>query len=490
MKARISPQESEHRWKTLLRIEKLSTTTKTRPETANDEDPFDCSSIAAPPTQIVVDRILNEHVQRWKELDQRKIIVQNNNTIEEDDASDTQKQPGDSEDGQLGPFEQGDDADDDDADGTASRPKKRNRPAHQRGGWRYSDRCLRLPDHFDYATKLEAPPEDDGKGDRVISLLDPSRHLSYSEELWKLFATVPTVDEIEEEQTRFVNLPHSTKIYKEITEGTQQNARLDGHSLSRLRSSDRHGLPPANGEPNTATIRLECWRRQPKRGPSPDANRLVMEFLSSQTLMDVHNSLVELMEDDLWAQSTEQDDKEETSGFFFIEDTFYTAGAVDYVSPITQWIDGGGPPNPARRRFLGIFSMEPLKVKRMSETRLDQIQFRLGTRYHHVHHGDVEIAVFCVDMRLTSHANVPYPILHDIWCPSYPTPQCEACQQHPALFVTSTTCAITDGGPRALCDACCCQLKVTDEAPNSILLYSVWRNEQDLSSGASQEQYY
>jgi hypothetical protein len=263
--------------------------------------------------------------------------------------------------------------------------------------------------------------------------------------------------------------------------------------------SDRHGLPPPasqQGIPNVATIRLECWRRQPKRGTSPDCDRICLEFLASQTLLDVHNTIVKMAEDDLWntTTSTPEELSKGQAGCFFIEDEFYTTGSVDYAGPIMKWIDGGGPPNPARRGYLGLdastMNKNPLQAKSMRETALNQIPFRLGVRYYHVFHGDVETAIMVVDRRLLASCKVSssspssYPLIHDVWNLSYPTPTCDACRHYPAVYVTSASCEITDGGPRALCESCCTQLRL---APESVTLHSIWRNQSDLSTGTTQD---
>lgn len=274
-----------------------------------------------------------------------------------------------------------------------------------------------------------------------------------------------------------------------------------------------------------ATIRLECWKRQPNRSPSPDSNRLVLEFLASQTLWDVHNTLDQMAEDDLWTttliapisavpsatdvertiatnastatvdteEATTQMDNEKSSGCFFIEDSFYSTGPVDYVQPILDWIDGyGSKPNPSRRGYLGISAHRPLKNdKTMKETKLGQVPFRLGVRYYHVCHGDVETAVILTDRRLSRHDGdsaappdkVSYPLIHDVWTPSKAVPLCDACETYSALFVTSTECEATDGGPRLLCEECCRDLSLFEKEPNSVMLYTAWKQEAELSTG-------
>jgi hypothetical protein len=73
-------------------------------------------------------------------------------------------------------------------------------------------------------------------------------------------------------------------------------------------------------------------------------------------------------------------------GCFFME-------WVNYLGPILDWINGGGPPNPARHSYLGITFLDPLNTIAMWETKLSQIPLRLGIQYYHVCHGDLEMAV-------------------------------------------------------------------------------------------------
>ena len=475
---RLSSQESQERWKLLLKHPKLGASGTA---TSSSIDPFECDSIAAPPAHAQVEKVLAESLQKWQELDERKIVKDNRYEHLENELEQLKRKRAEEE-------EPADDTDQEDSEGQTSRSgqKKREELKIHKGGWRFSDRKLILPEFFDYASKLPAAPDDEECRDRVISLLDPSKHLSYHQELWRLFASVPTVESLEQEAKEGIHLPFTTAVYSEIMEGTAKNVRLDGHNLSRLRMADRHGLPPVQDEAHdTATIRMECWRRQPKRGNAPDPYRVILEFLASQTLLDVHHALVQLAEDGLWT-NTYQNESGDPSGLFFIENDFYTAGPLDYVQPILDWIDGG-PPNPTRRRYLGITSMENLTIKPMKGIRLDQIQFRLATRYCHVHHGDVECALFVTDMRLTSHAGVVYPLIHDAWTSSYPVPQCEGCRLYPVMFATAASCEVTDGGPRALCESCCSQLRLREKAPNCVELYSTWKDQPDISMGSNRD---
>jgi hypothetical protein len=234
-------------------------------------------------------------------------------------------------------------------------------------------------------------------------------------------------------------------------------------------------------------------------------HRMSVEFLGSQTLLDFHRVLVEMAGDTLWTHPRHcwnRPDAEETttvlpkerephpsSGYFFIEDTFYTTSdsRADYVTPIRNWLSSLIPDQPGDEGMLGSekgqrlarlgLSVEAvrggLKVATMSETRLEDVALRLGVRYVHVHHGSVECSVFCVDRRLVAIDSGPsrYPLLHDVWTLPYPTPACDGCQHRTPVFVTAPACAMTDGGPRSLCHSCAQQLQVP---PSELELHSTY----------------
>jgi hypothetical protein len=493
MKRTRSCQESEATWKRLLELSQFNENRNARNASASEDDPFDCRSLAVPPTRTLVKSVLQEYEQKWKALDDRKLVKEpaNSDDIEESEAANNNE--------------------------TLSKKKK-----IRRGGWDFTQgRQLRLPKDFDYKTKLKAPPpiSQDKDEHKVIDLLNPTRQLSYHQELWKLFASVPTVEDIKETARSNAQIPRTMQVYNEIVEGTKRVPRLDAHGLSRLRMSDRHGLPPPTTEqertkPHTSTIRFEFWRRQLKRGSyififlyscyhcncnyvvryphpihfhagsAPDGRRMVLEFLASQTLLDVHNAIVQMTEDDVWTSQKDTTD----SGCFFIEDQFYSTGTTDYTGPIIRWIDGGGLPNPTRRGYLGIATTKPFtNVKPMKEATLNHIPFRLGIRYYHVTHGDVECSFSITDSRLVHPATVPYPIIHDIWTPSYPLTLCDACERFAATYVYhhrgSAAKDFQDGEPKALCDNCCGQLKLLEKEKSSLQLYAVWKNKSELSVG-------
>ena len=137
---------------------------------------------------------------------------------------------------------------------------------------------------------------------------------------------------------------------------------------------------------------------------------------------------------------------------------------------------------------LGIGPALP-NVVPMDTVRLYDLPTRLGIRYVHVHNGDVECAIFVTDRRVMKEnmvKEIQLPLIHDIWTPSYSTPDCEICQNRVAVIATSTTCTDTDGH-RAICETCCRQLRLQSTSRDKIERYTVWRGQVDLSAGASND---
>jgi hypothetical protein len=480
MMKRIRASESAKRWETLL-DRKMPAQSSSRyavsASDAGDEDPFDCSNLEVPPSRVMVDRMLTSYIQQWKHLEERK-LVDLVDAVDEYNAMDI--------------------ADD---DGTMATGRKRKRaPAvglNKSPGWHVNR--LRLPENFDYAGEKSHPPQDTGGGERVVSLQNTSETLSFERELWKIFQSVPTVEQLENALRQRTKCDNTRKLHAEILESQERFARSDAHALSRLRMNDRHDLPQQAGE-HTAnvdddksmyvtTIRLECWRWQLKRGASPDSDRAELQFLGTQTLQDVHNAIVELARDELWLQSTKSQNLDD-SGMFLIEDTFYQTGTIDYVGPIQKWLDDANDESSTpdqsspRRVFLGLPAKESMTIEPMGSAQLDQISWRLGVRYYHCHHGDVESSVFLTDIRYGPRSTMtPYPILHDVWTESYSTTDCEACRRRPAVLVSSASNEATDGGPRALCKPCCEQLRLPMDDKGVLEKYAIWRDQAELSVG-------
>lgn len=408
----------------------------------NDQDPFDCSDVSVPPTFELVERTLEEYQKKWEQLDDLKIVP---------------KAPSK----QVRFLQESNPSASTTADTNSAGPKRKK---HKGGGWRFAEDRLRLPENFDYSTSGPPPVDDGSSGTRVMSLssagaMHPTQStLSYECELWKLFHSIPSAKQLEQRAREGAKVKETLSMQREIETAMAQSSGVDAHALPRLRMADRHGLPRQsnlNGAPDTATIRLEFWKKQLKKNPSPDPNRLVMEFLSEQTLLDVHKAIIDMLEDELWNEETEH------SGCFFIEDTFYKHGNVDYTSPILEWMDGTiDKPSPVRRGYLGISSLEKFSVLDMANVPLGDISMRLGYRYYHVCHGDIETAMFLVDRCLSHKENIPYPIIHDVWTPERPDPTCDACKKSVALFAVAPSCKVTDEKSRVLCEMCTEQLKI------------------------------
>lgn len=477
---RISAKESEHRWVFLLNRNNVAVPEESS-TSAENADPFDCSKLAVPPTTTLVDENLGEFIEQWKNLDERKVPPEVASTNK-------RKASARSEESNAVTSESA---------GGVNQNSDQERPlakAHRLPNWGWHANRLRMPDKFDYATRRPSPPPDDAGGARVVSLTNPLLHVSYEQELWKLFRSVPTATDMEQDTLEGAACHQSRQLHKEMTEALAENTRLDGHALSRMRHRDRHGLPPTleKQQPLITTVRFECWRRRLRRGSSPDSHRMELEFRASQTLADVHTAIVELSQDDLWNSAQNGVESEVDSGLFFIHDTFYTNGSVDYVAPIVEWLagipatqDGTEDKKLSRRYYLGISPQGPLNIKTMSEARLNQLSLSLGVRYHHVHHGDVECSVFVTDVRLApERSTVSYPIVHDVWTPSYSMVDCEACQRLVSALVTPTGDAMTHGSPTALCQSCFRQLyAATDHARPTTQPYNVFREQTDISTG-------
>lgn len=207
---RLTLNEFERRWKQLRK----HTITTHLDELEND--PFDCSSMKIPPAFGLVEDAIQGYVDEWRELDERKVVNQGE-----------------------------------------SMPK-------------WYEKHIRLPDNFDYESRNPQAPEDDGKGERVLSLEDPSQTLSHAQELWKLFHRVPTVEELEARATKDPKLEHMRAL---LNEQMEQTSNADALALSRLRVCDRHQFPPiflSDREGAVPTIRFELWRRMLKRGVSSE----------------------------------------------------------------------------------------------------------------------------------------------------------------------------------------------------------------------------
>ena len=549
----LSTEEAKRRWEFLIGIENLKaakamesdtrkrtfstflssySSTKAISSHMSDpvSDPFDCSSVAVLPTHDLVENAIQQHLEEWKNLDARKICRKPLVTRAE-----------------TGLHENGTETENELTTSAAFVPtshhaeysENKKKGTNHGGGWRSMEDRLSLPDGFDYSRKssdeqlmqYETPVPDGYRGDVVISLKNPAERLSYHGELSKLFCSIPSYRELEEQARHGHKVDNTLTLYQEIHD---PKSVPDSYALARLRVPDRHGLPQSlssssqssNRKDLDSTILLEFWRKPPKSCTSSGCHRMVAEFLASQTLWDVHVILSNMIEDQLWekaygdvalecdsnisvnnSSTTERcerkedgksDDKVDTqlnlSGCFFIENTFYKTGSVDYAKPIIEWIDGNKPngPNLIRRRYLGIHSFNCIKpAKAMKTTKLSEVPFRFNIRYFHSCHGDVETSVIFVDRQMIYHkrggneSKLPsYPLFHDVWtAPRLPAvPICDACQIYQAVFKTSTNCKTTDGGPRSLCQECCDDLNMLKNDQDSVKLYREWHDQATLSN--------
>jgi hypothetical protein len=529
------------RKRTLSTLLSPDSSKKTLSSSVTDQagDPYDCSSMTVLPTQDIVENAVHQYLEEWKKLDDRKIYQKPTTSSSKlppvaQDETETHENEKNATSASII---------------TISPNTKASINTNHGGGWRAMEDRLSLPDGFDYNTKSgdqqwiqkETPLEDGYSGDFVISLKNPTQRLSYHKELSKLFDSIPTCRELEEQTRGGHKVRNTLRVYQKMKNATRTAPEC--YALARLRVPDRHGLPQSLtsfshcnirsterrqnqvSNSNSATVLLEFWRRKPNGCMSSGCHRMAMEFLASQTLWDVHVVLSQMAEDELWVaaygdKATERDNnisdgnasmtkrcngKEEKglddkgdwqqnlSGCFFIENTFYKTGPVDYTKPIIDWIDGSKPniPNPIRRRYLGVDPSNNIKHnKTMKRTKLSQVPFRPNIRYYHACHGDVETTVMLVDRRLicqkrdnNESVRALYPLIHDIWtAPRVPAvPLCDACQNFQSVFKTSTNCKTTDGGPRSLCQECCKDLNLLKNEQYSVKLYGQWHDQANLS---------
>jgi snRNA-activating protein complex (SNAPc), subunit 3 len=533
MDALLSLNEFAEQWHTLSQegahgnLDRFSAGNCRRDADDEEDDPFDCSSLAVPPPTALVNEVVQSAILKWKEVDQRKLSIGFAASLHQHDS----------------PAQDGDSDDSDVLDCPAPRRKRfrsgaetnqqedsSKPPPSQDGYPAWYTRHVRLPNNFDFMNAGQEPLSDDEQEpfteDRVVSLVHPSKTTPYRKELWKLFRTVPTANIIEEHAINGIGLENTVKLHRQMTAMYHQKKLGWFADLvsPRLRYSDRHDLPPilstqqkdqstvvsANGSNITEqqelqrryngripTIRFECWKRQLKRGFSPDPARMVVEYSANESLLHFHQLIVELLRDELWDRTSQSADQNAAaaspvvdSGFFFFEGAFYTAGDVDYVSPIQSWLQQGSNKSRSNRlSFLGLSHLScddvsSMPIRSMQETCVGDLRLRLGTRYCHVCHGDVEISVFATDRRMAVPEVAPFPILHDVWKQVYSTPNCEACQVQAAVLVTKPTCPNTDGVSRFLCGSCSRLLQVPPEQGEQ---FRIWRCEDDLSCSAGKE---
>ena len=484
MAKRMTLKQFEHKWRALLESDHDFFQDDISIGLNKESDPFTCASLEIPPSHTLVDHLADQVVEEWRELDERKISSHKDK-------------------GEINNLYQ-----------------FHKKVACDQSGmprWFVNPNRVRLPYNFDYTNQQSQPPSDDANGDdeyRVLSLDDPTNTTSYHQELWKLFSRVQTAEQVELNALNGARLPHMRQLREQLEQG--EASKKANYWMGQLRVNDRHDVPPlVSSSPMVSSIRFECWRKSHQQlKPAPQIecvcpgefrdqrfmvythffvscrcflspNRMSIEFLGSQTLLDFHRAIVELSSDTLWNSSLSED-SEPSSGYFLMEDSFYISGSVDYVKPLQRWLTSGT--REQQRQVAAHLGLSPHTISScnvipMGHVRLEDLPLRLGVRYIHVHHGTVECNVFVVDRRWAKQSIVPYPILHDIWAlPCSASPQCEACRHRTAVWVTSSTCTVTDGGPRFLCQACCRQLNVPD---HEVVLHSTWKSRTSRESTTS-----
>lgn len=418
------------RWNALF-VARDSRKKKTAISPSTTNDAFDCSDLIIPPSHDLVNREAEKGIERWKDLAARVIVEEDGPTIAGKATEDRDSEGG------VVPLRNHELL----VDAAISGDKRKHRL---------------LPYNFDYTCKRKktsdtaADDDDDDNGiyhrPKVISLMDHTKTLHYDDELYHVFNSIKTSDELERihalgsankdvgDANAAPEVPHGCKhtlgVKNNLKEWLAKYSRMDAHSLGRLRIKDRHSnaisgdnkvfttvndeeMEDRGGKSSTTlqtTVRFEILRysQNLKRGSSPDSNRMEVELHGSHTLLDLHRLLVECA---LGAESYAKDGEEDNvrAGVFFIENTFYTCGEVGDRSgeAIQRWLlldkesgamkdksekeEGPLPSKNAansettttlRQYFLGLSSRNDLVP--MSKMKLEELPLRLGVRYFHM----------------------------------------------------------------------------------------------------------
>lgn len=470
-------------------------------------DPFDCSDLVIPETKGLIAQALEPHIQAWKDLDSR-VVNRDDDHYRSRKKKPEDKLNGDDNEGDIETasekqnFTINEEEKKDDNYESDNEVVEAPAASDYAGvDWGIHQNRVRLPDFFDYKGERGPPQINENsleneeetvkqsKRRKVVSLEDPSKLLDYEAELWKIFNEVPLESEIEQSATEgAICCENIMTVNKEIAASLKEYTRADAHSLARLRKKDRHHLPRVRhgidipDQVNTneissqrsrsidcATIKFEFWRRNTKRY-GLDPNKCEMEFLSTQTLQDVHNAIVDCTEDELFEVGNSST---ASSGYFLIEDTFYCTGNVDYVTPLLNWLEKR--PTKTSKLPRDFLNLSPNLKQKGMDIELGNIPLRLGIRYVHVCNGDIEISAFASDITVRFHdENIQrkeYPILHDIWTTStnstvHGTGTCDACNFSAAVVITIED-ELSDGGPTLFCKKCYWKLHASGTHQNN-----------------------
>lgn len=454
---KVNPKRQFERWEFLStrNIRHRGNWDNERPESVSkgtnnpnnniNKSPFDCSDLID--DELDFDKLVSKHISaaisKWKDLNDRRIVSYDSNVSK------------------MGSGRKRDNTED----------------------------KVHLPFLFDYKNKLESPPlisENQSDARKVLDIVNPGNTLYYETELWKIFNALPKAEDLEDiikekivTASASEDIPKQTLILKRCIDDIRSEQFIDVHAMSRVRMKARHHFPSSGSalisetrhgykswqvqetQPNllsrssfskNTSIRLEFMKKQYSRGPILDNNRLELEFLGSQSLLDVHKAITKHARDASFDVSSSFAFE---SGLFFIEDVFYVTGQIDYSKEIIEWLKATNGP---RFDALGI-SMRNLRVKPMSESLLSNLSFRIGVRYVHLFHGNIQTNCFFTCVRpLTSNEITgdveSYPLILDEWSLHNNLSQtCYACQHRTATCVCIND-EFTNGDPTMLCSRC------------------------------------
>lgn len=169
-----SLRDFKNDWKSIQELRKRSVRVTDEAETVEENraesvtlNPFDCRDLAVGYVHDQADKIAEEFVRRWRTLDHRKVVVDNNPT--------------------------------------------------------WYQRRVRLPENF----RLDQEPDSNPAVDeRVVNLDSPSDTLSYSSELWKLFNKVPSVEKLEQATGASNSFAEITSLSSEDESRCRKRLRL------------------------------------------------------------------------------------------------------------------------------------------------------------------------------------------------------------------------------------------------------------------------
>mmetsp|Transcript_16579 Transcript_16579/g.21571 ORF Transcript_16579/g.21571 Transcript_16579/m.21571 type:complete len:573 (-) Transcript_16579:252-1970(-) len=482
---RVNPKRQRERWEYLAsrnvrhrgNSDNFCPSSLKQGNDGEENDPYDCSNLMDDfNVQKIIANEIKCGVKEWKALNERRIVRTENSNDSE----------------------------------------KARRPG------RTASEFVFLPHKFDFRNELSSPPTfediDNSRHDKVVDIMNPGSELYYETELWKIFKKVRHLENVEKELAckldeaekavyRKTSKKSASRLVKQELDKVSSSRTFnitDAHSSCRIRNKNLHHFPSVGSAQiehgkrfsyvssnnslcsdndvsdveasrgdresgnNSFTsaivncvVRIECMKRQYCRGVSHDHGRLEMDFLGHQTLLDVHNYITSQSRAGNKSIADVDSILDLKSGLFFIENVFYVAGSEDYSKQILEWLnekdeDGFIAP---RHRALGISKRDLLGcVRQMKDMQLQDISFRLGVRYVHFMHGDVQTNFFFTCIRPAMNGEIipydSYPVTLDSWSTKRSfSSVCDACSMRGASAVCVDD-ELTDGGPKLFCAMC------------------------------------